>query len=193
MIPTTATGAEMNLYVSRIVTAWQAATPGQLARGQAWYPAAQEVAAGIGAGDTRLGAGVLAALSAQKSWADNVRLAADACGGNVHGHTAETLAKVRAILAGADPASVLPAALKTGHFYRCIVNPGDPEAVVIDRHAHDAAAGERYGNRDRGLSNKNRYATLVTAYLLAARSLRQIASVVQATAWGWQMDLNAAP
>ena len=57
------------------------------------------------------------------------------------------------------------------HARRCASDP-----VVIDRHAHDVAAGERYGNRNRGLSNVNRYATLALAYRLSARELGEIPS-----------------
>jgi hypothetical protein len=144
----------------------------------------------IGGGDARKGAGMLAALSAQRPWEVNVSLATDAADGDVHGHTEAVLAKVRAIMEGADPAEILPMELKTGHFYRCIVDPAAPDPVVIDRHAHDVAAGERYGSRNRGLSNVNRYATLALAYRLAARELGEIPKVVQAVVWVRQVDQN---
>ena len=83
----------------------------------------------------------------------------------MHGQTGNTLAKVHAILAGADPADLLPMDLKTGQFYLAII--GDTHAVVIDRHAHDVAVGKRYGESSRGLSNPNRYATLAHAFTLA--------------------------
>jgi hypothetical protein len=144
----------------------------------------------IGNGDVRKGAGILAALSAQKRWEINIDLAHDAANGNVHGHTEQVLSKVRAMLEGADPIELLPMQLKTGNFYRCIVSPEDPDPVVIDRHAHDVAAGERYSDRNRGLSNLNRYATLALAYRLAARQLSELPSVVQAVVWCRQIDLN---
>lgn len=192
MIPTTATDGELAGYVASITDAYRSATPGQRARGQQWYPVAHDVAGLIGDGDVRMGAGIIAALSACKSWTANVRLATDAGNGNVHGHTADVLAKVRAMLDGADPEDVLPMALKTGHFFRCITDPSDPDPVVIDRHAHDAAVGRRYGEENRGLSNKNRYATLALAYRLAARQLGEIPSIVQATVWCRQTDQNEA-
>lgn len=190
MIPTMPTDDELERYIRNIVTAFRAATPEQAARGRQWYPVAHDLAAVIGGGDVRKGAGMLAALSAQRSWEINVGLAQDAADGDLHGHTETVLARVREIMEGADPAEILPMELKTGHFYRCITDPAAPDPVVIDRHAHDAAAGERYGNRDRGLSNLNRYATLALAYRLAARELGELPQVVQAVVWVRQTELN---
>jgi hypothetical protein len=120
----------------------------------------------------------------------NVKLAEDAVAGNVHGHTPDSLDKVRAMMAGADPADVLPMHAKTGHFFLCILDPSDPDPVCVDRHAHDVAVGERYGERSRGLSSKTRYATLALAYRLAARELGQLPQRVQATVWCGQIDQN---
>lgn len=184
MIPTKATDDELARYVGNIVTAYKEATPWQVARGRQWYPVAHDLAEIIGDGDVRKGAGIIAALSAQRRWEVTVDLATDAANGNVHGHTERMLSKVRLMLEGADPAELLPMHLKTGNFWRCIVSPGDPDPVVIDRHAHDVAVGEKYRDcDDRGLSNMNRYATLALAYRLAARELKEIPSVVQAVTW----------
>jgi hypothetical protein len=183
MIPPRATDAEFTRYVRNITTAWDAATPGQLARGRAWYPVAHDLAGLIAGGDVRTGAGILAALSANTGWDRTVTLARQCAAGDVHGHLPDALAKVTAILAGADPASVLPMDVKTGSFYRCILDPDDPGAVVIDRHAHDIAVGEICGNRERGLSNRTRYATLAQAYRHAAQELGELPQVVQAVTW----------
>jgi hypothetical protein len=192
MIGTRATNAQLSTYVANIVQAYRAATPDQLARGKCWYPVAHDLALVVGNGDVRMGAGVIAALSAQRSWKVNQALATDASNGNVHGQTEQTLAKVRAMLAGTDPADVLPLNLKTGHFFASISDPSDPDPVTIDRHAHDVATGQRGGERNRGLSNVTRYATLALAYRLAARQLGEIPSVVQAVTWCRQVDLNTA-
>ncbi len=164
MIPVRPGAAQRARYTAGIVAAYRAASPDQRARGRAWYTTAHELALMLADGNAAKGAGVIAALSANKSWADNKRLAADAIAGNPHGTFADALRKAAAIMAGADPAMVLPMDRKTGHFYRCIVNPADPDAVVIDRHAHDIAVGEVYGNRNRGLSCPARYAVLAHCY-----------------------------
>jgi hypothetical protein len=190
MIPTTADDATLERYVTNLTAAWDSCTPGQRERGRQWYPVAHDLALIVGDGSARKGAGVIAALSPQKKWEFNVTLAQDAGKGSVHGHTGAQLSKVRAILDGADPEEVLPMSLKTGHFFRSIADPADPDPVTVDRHAHDVAVGERYGSLDRGLSNVTRYATLALAYRLAARRLGVIPSVLQATVWGWQIDRN---
>jgi hypothetical protein len=190
VIATTATDGELAGYVANIVQAYRSATAGQRARGTCWYQTARDIALVIGDGDARMGAGIIAALSAQRRWEVNCQLATDAANGNVHGQTDAVLAKVRALLAGADPEDILPMALKTGSFYRCITDPADPDPVVIDRHAHDVAVGQRYGNANRGLSNLTRYSTLALAYRLAAREVGQIPSIVQAVTWCRQVDLS---
>ncbi|MBK3564460.1 hypothetical protein JHN47_11960 [Streptomyces sp. MBT62] len=54
---------------------------------------------------------------------------------------------------------------------------------MIDRHAHDVAVGETYGNRDRGLSCASRYALLADCYREAAWRLGELPSTVQAVTW----------
>lgn len=197
MIPTTADDQTLNQYVDNIVHAFLSATPEQREFGRQWYPVANSLALILGDGDARMGAGIIAALSPMKRWKENVRLATDAAGGNIHGHTGVTLAKVQMILEGADPGEVLPEESKTWNFYRAILDPDDPDTVVIDRHAHDVAAGRRYEGEPRGLGNKKRYALLALAYRLATRKLQVIldlpelvTNVTQATTWGYQIDKN---
>jgi hypothetical protein len=188
MIPTKADDDLLNTYVNNLIAVYSHATLDQRLRGQRWYQTAHDLALMIGDGDVSAGAGVLAALSANKRWPQNVRLAKDAAAGNIHGHTGVTLTKVGAILNGADPATVLPMALKTGNFYRAILDPDDPDTVVIDRHVHDAAVGRWYATEDRGLSNKTRYATLALAVRLAAREAGEVTNHFQAIVWIVQIE-----
>jgi hypothetical protein len=195
MIPTKASAQERELYISRIMRAYWSATAGQRERGRLWYPVAHDLARMLADGDVRKGAGVIAALSPQKEWQLNVRMARAALKGEKVGHLSDALRKVAAIMAGADPGDVLPIALKTGNFYRSILDPGDPDPVTIDRHAHDVAAGlpyvgaggtDTFGNR--GLSNVTRYALLAHCYREAALRLGIAPSVLQATTWLWQTE-----
>lgn len=184
MIPTTATDATHRRYVRNIIRAYESATADQEKRGREWYSTAHQIADLMAEGNVRAGAGVIAALSAQKAWSLNVRMAERAFAtGDPQGHTQDAITKAAKILAGVDPADILPMTSKTGMFFRTILDPDDPDAVVIDRHAHDVAVGIRYGNRDRGLSNRNRYATLAHAYREAARILGELPSTVQAVTW----------
>ena len=183
MITTTPSDSTRRRYIRNIVDVYNSATPEQKQRGANWYVTAHELASFLSEGDIVRGAGVIAALSANKAWDLNQRLATDAFAGNVHGHTAVNLKKVAKIMAGTDPSEVLPMEAKTGNFYRCILDPEDPEAVCIDRHAHDVAVGRPYGDENRGLSAKGRYAVLSLAYRNAAAKLGVLPSVVQATTW----------
>lgn len=197
MIPTTADDETLNQYVDNIVRAFLDTTPEQREFGRQWYPVAHSLALILGDGDARKGAGVIAALSPLKRWKDNIKLATDAAEGNIHGHTRVTLTKVQAILEGGDPLEVLPEGSKTWNFYRAILDPDDPDTVVIDRHAHDVAVGRRYNEEPRGLDNKRRYALIALAYRLATRKLQVIlklpdlvTNVTQATVWGWRITMN---
>lgn len=190
MIPTKPSDSTRRRYIRNIVKAYNQATAEQRAKGADWYPTAHQLADFLSEGDPRAGAGVIAALSANKAWDLNQRLARDAFGGEIHGHVGDALAKVVKIMAGVDPAEILPMDMKTGHFYRCIFDPTDSEAVCIDRHAHDVAVGSPWGNRDRGLSSKGRYAVLSLAYRNAAAILGILPSVLQATTWiAWTESL----
>lgn len=191
MIPTTATDEQHEQYVRNIISTWNLATPEQIDRGRQWYPHANELATLMSEGNTRAAAGVIAALSPQKAWAFNVKLAREAFAtGEVRGQVRDAVGKAERIMLGADPLDVLPDDSKTWNFFRAIIDPTDAEAVVIDRHAHDIAVGEIYGNRDRGLSTKRRYATLAHAYREAARRLDELPQVVQAVTWTVQVDLT---
>lgn len=196
MIPTKADDATQERYVSNILTAWHSASPKQLTEGRAWYPAARKVAQMLCGSDQpdkiKAAAGVIAALSPQKAWDYNVDLAKNVFEtGEIRGHVRNALDKVEKIMLGKDPIVVLPEDSKTWNFFVCIYDPSHPDAVVIDRHAHDVAAGEIYGNKDRGLSNKTRYATIAHAYGEAARRLGELPQAVQAVVWTVQVDLTA--
>lgn len=176
-------------YVSNIVHAWKTRTPDQISRGRTWYRSAGELAELISGGDRRQGAGVIAALSANRSWEANKQLAAAAFdAAALSGHVADALRKVERILSGEDPALVLPMSLKTGHFFRCIYDPQDADAVVVDRHAHDIAVGRIYGSAERGLSTPSRYALLAHCYREAAHRLGELPSAVQAATWLGQVE-----
>lgn len=192
LIPIKADDATREQYVRNIVAAYRAATPQQMMRGQLWYQTAHDIAEFISDGSTQQGAGVIAALSANKSWRENRKLAERAYSAEgPGGHTGDTIRKVERIMLGEDPEDVLPMHMKTGHFYRCILDPTDPDPVVIDRHAHDVAVGETYGDSPRGLGAKGRYALLAHCYREAALRIGEVPSVVQAVTWVRQTQMLA--
>jgi hypothetical protein len=170
---------------ARLHTAWNAATDDQIARGRVWYPVAHDLAEMIGNGDVRTGAGIIAALSPRMQWDRNARLAIDAGNGNVHGAMGASLTKVQRIIDGEDPADVLPADAKTGHFFQNILNPADPAYVTIDAWAYRAATGDWSAA---GPKNARDYAEVAAAYIAFADDIGEIASVGQAGVWIWARE-----
>jgi len=184
MIPIQAEHGAVDYYVGNIVSVWRSATDAQLSAGREWYTQAHETAGMLAGGDVRTGAGLLAALSPQTPWEFNVELAREAFeSGNATRHTRDSCSKANRILAGADPVEVLPMQHKTGHFYRCILDPSDPVAVCVDRHAYDIAVGVPLGDWNRGLSARGRYALVAQCYREAAQRLGELPSTVQAVVW----------
>lgn len=189
MIPANPSETSRRRYRDNIIATYNRATEDQRLKGKQWYPVAHDLATMLADGDTRKGAGVIAALSANKSWTENTKIATRAfASGKATGHVKDAILKATRIMNGADPADVLPMSLKTGNFYRCILDPSDPDAVVIDRHAHDIALGRPLGNADRGLSSKGRYDALAGAYRAAAARLGILPSELQAITWTVQVE-----
>ena len=176
----------------RITTLVRTGTPDQLHRGMCWYAEAHghasELAAEFGY-TTEQAAGVIAALSPQTQWWQNLMLARQACelGEMIQGHTGGNMRKVNAILADANtqPLDVL-GGLKVRSFYRNIVSGGfDREYVTIDRHAVDIATGVRLNTAS---LTPRRYEETASKYRAAAEILSREVQVmtpaqVQATAW----------
>lgn len=182
-IPMNPTEDQFDQYVSNILSVYRRASAEQVQRGKSWYQTAHDIAIAI-SGDVVKGAGVIAAMSAQTEWNDNVNRAKRSFeNGVATKHTKSVLEKAERIMRGEDPATVLPMEKKTGHFYRCIVDPTTEDAVVIDRHAYDVMVGERHGNASRGLGSKKRYALVANAYRAAARQLSVTPATLQAITW----------
>ncbi|MFG3384360.1 hypothetical protein [Streptomyces sp. NPDC047999] len=184
MIPVTCTEEQRAAYTQAVMDTWNRATPDQKRHGREWYATAHKLAAEIAAGNTTKGAGVIAALSANKSWSENCRLARKAFEeGTASGHVGDAITKANRILAGTHPSEVLPMHIKTGLFFVCIADPEHESAVVIDRHAHDIAVREIYGQQNRGLGSVRRYNLLADCYRTAARRIGEVPSKVQAVTW----------
>lgn len=187
-IPTVPSDYFRRKMVANVVRTYESATIDQFRRGMDWYSDAHNIAREYG--DAATGAGVIAALSANKSWSENVRLARIALSAReiTSGHVSNALGKANAILGGTPAESVLPMDKKTGHFYRCILDPTDADAVCIDRHAHDIAVGARYGDADRGLSTQSRYDLFAGVYRSAGKRVGMLPQIVQAVAWTVQVE-----
>jgi hypothetical protein len=172
--------------VQNIVDAWNDCTDQQKLDGADWYWEAHGLAKLIGRGNVRMGAGVIAALSPNKRWDINKRIALRTLDGDVSGHVGNAIAKATAIMQGTDPTEVLPMARKTGHFFMNIVDPSDPNWVTIDRHAYRVATCE-WDNGDPHITVVM-YRLCVEAYQRAAAILGQTPSTVQAATWVWARE-----
>lgn len=170
--------------ITNIEQVLASATPEFIEGGKAWYPTTHEWAAQFG--NVEIGAGVIASLSPNSGWKRNLALALKALtDGHIDGGTlSRSVENANRILDGEHALDVLgPKALKTRAFYENIVNP-DGDAVTIDRHAHDIALGERYGNRNRPLLQRvGGYESIADAYRTVARSAGLPVAAVQAITW----------
>lgn len=173
----------MNYSTRNITRCYRLATAEQVASGLAWYADAHELAATLDPQCPDRAAGVLAALSPQTSWTQNVRMATLA----YHDRPAlrglgRSLAQADAILAGAAPLAVLGGP-KTRSFYANIV--GDLDQVTVDRHAFDLAVGRVASDRERGavLARQGGYAEVAQAYRRAAKRLAVAPAQAQAVTW----------
>jgi hypothetical protein len=173
------------MLASNVRNAWNTASPDQINRGRVWYRVAHDLAEIVGNGDVRKGAGIIAALSPRMPWDRNVKLATDAGQGNVHGAMSASLAKVQAILDGADPATVLPMTAKTGHFFTNISDPDNGDAITVDVWAHRIATGNC---KSAGPRNVRDYAECAEAYRIVAHEMSELGHVVQAGTWNWARE-----
>lgn len=180
----------MKLSTRNILAVWDRATPESLVEGLAWYETANQFARSL----TRPGlslvtaAGVIAALSPQKSWAHNKTLAILATtNGKASKHTSAMCKLADEILAGNAPLDVLKGH-KTRDFFRCIYNPYDTDSVCIDRHAVSIGVGKFLGD-DAGtkyvnLKRVGEYERVQRAYRRAALHIGNVRpSQVQAVTW----------
>lgn len=207
-----------------ITRTFREATDGDRAIGHGWYARARTlatelvVAYGTGVGRTdedavRKAAGVIAAISPRLAWRKNVEYAweayrlyhldavrdADEFAASLPVLNANARKAYR-ILSGEDSELVLGGP-KVRAFYFTIVNPSDPRAVVVDRHAVDIAFGEVLDDARRGLAlgRKGAYDSVSALYRKAAviisRELGEswTPAQVQATTWTyWRRERAAA-
>lgn len=194
--------AQFKDHVTNIIGKYREASPEFLKGGHEWYDKANEIANKIGGGDTRRGAGIIAALSPLTDWDRNIRDANELIKtGTVQSALLPAnVEKARRIHLGEDPEKVL-GGNKVTNFFHNINDPSSPHAVTIDRHAYDIAMGRPFigqgkgkkaeeprqtgtMSQDLGLSSLGRYKHFVRAYQSAAGELGvDLPHRVQATTW----------
>jgi hypothetical protein len=192
-------------HVENIINKYREATPALLEGGHQWYAKAHEEATKLGKGDTKRGAGIIAALSPLSDWERNVREAKELVKtGNVKSALLPAnVAKAQRINAGESPEEVL-GGHKVTNFFQNIHDPSNTSPVTIDRHAYDIAMGRPFAgtgrpktaedlkvprqtgvmSQDLGLSSMGRYQHFVHAYQHAAGELGvDVPNKAQATSW----------
>jgi hypothetical protein len=171
--------------VRRIEDVLAQATDEEHADGATWYPSARDLAKVIGAAhdlDVDAGAGIIAALSPQCSWNDNVaRALAHADGEDVVGAMPDPLRKADRIAAGQDPSTVL-GGRKVRSFWRNIA--GHVHHVTVDRHAVAIVYGRPLSDREiKVLEKLGAYVIIAAAYRTVARRHGMAPSTMQAITW----------
>ena len=178
-----------------ITDMWFSATESSIREGYTWYTDAHNIAKQVselcGTTDIRVGAGILAALSPQMEWGENIAEALKfASLGYSKKQTGANNAKAEKIRAGQDPAEVL-GGLKVKAFYEAIVEPFGDGNPVIDRHALTVYYGKPVSKRDRNraFSNARVIERLQWSYKKSAKDISLVLgytvhyNVVQAVTW----------
>lgn len=159
--------------------------------GLGWYRVAHSIARELHEShpDTvrsvRHGAGIIAALSPQTGWAENISLAHQAAAaGSADGlaHFADATGKASRILRGEDPGDVL-GGRKVRSFFSNILDPDRSGPVTIDRHAVDMLCGRRGAVKDRVLERVGVYLRCTAVIRSEARRMGWRPHEVQAVAW----------
>lgn len=170
------------------------ATQDQKNAGFLWYPEAYAIAAEVCPADPIRGAGILAALSPQKTWNQNVHLARTAAAsGYAIGHWGAQNRKAQFILDGGDPRECLNGP-KERAFFECIAAPWtDSGFVCLDRHAINAWHGYLCEDdaRKRFAGSKRNYALVSADFVAVARELSILPHQLQAVLWVVWRDLCA--
>lgn len=170
--------------VRNILREFRATSPADREAGASWYldarELAREMALEYGVAD-RVAIGVIAALSPQTQWWQNVMLARQVLrtGFMVQGHTQDTIVKVNRIILGEAPLEVLGGS-KVRSFARNIATGAldDWDHVTIDRHAWRTVCGRHELGKRNSVPSAG-YALAVAAFIRAA----QILNVEYGASW----------
>jgi hypothetical protein len=196
--------AQFDTHVKNVIAKYNEASPEMLKGGSDWYEKAHDIASKLTPGDTKRGAGIIAALSPLTSWEKNISKAHELIKTGTTAHLSpDAVIKAQRIHAGEDPEDVL-GGHKVRSFFGNIHDPSNPEPVTIDRHAYDIAMGRQFAGQggkpkrnitvgpsghkpmseDLGLAAKGRYNYYNSVYKGASNELGiSIPNKVQATSW----------
>jgi len=191
--------AVIKISVDNIVATYNLSSADDKAEGNGWYTVAHDFAKSLDPENPRRAAAILAVLSPRLSWTRNIEAALDVYAGRWPKVLNTNARKAFRIRGGADPEEVVKGP-KVRAFWHAIVDPSNPRAIVVDRHAIDVAAGQVLTDNQRGvlLGRKGAYDKVCSMYVAAAKALSvayrtEITPVeVQATTWvAWRKAKKA--
>ena len=124
-------------------------------------------------------AGIISALSPQKSWHENIKLADKVLSGSTRGHTRGQLNKAYQIMLTEQKGEICAIlhGLKTVNFFLNLI--GDPDAVTVDRHIIKASLGHELSV---GITNRQ-YLIIEDQVRIIAKKHNKAPSAVQAIIW----------
>lgn len=179
-----------------IVKFYNTSTPDVQYEGSKWYSDARDMAMVVGklAGYKYhqalfVGAGILAALSPQVEWGDNIQWAIELVVANRRKQTWANHNKALRIKQGEHPMDVL-GGRKVIAFYMAIVAPFGSGAPVVDRHAVAIYMGRTVSEKELGfLSTKKVMDRIQWAYKKAGKELGVHHHQVQSVTWTqWRIN-----
>ena len=163
-----------------------ALTTYEVIAGTGWYRGAENLARRLAHkyGCTKhQAAGVIAAMSPNQTWANNIIMAEHALAGNPRGFSS-AVARVKRILAGGSIIDTFPEPTGNSHkireFYRAMT--GNPNAVVIDRWALRAATKKSWADVH-DLQRIGVYVMIADCYREVARMFDMDPRDFQAAVW----------
>jgi nitrous oxidase accessory protein NosD len=167
----------------RIEVIYAQALDSEHTQGKAWYSEALAIAQAVAHGlelPAEHGAGIIAALSPQCSWDENVARALAFADGESVGAFGDALRKAERIRSS-HPETVL-GGRKVRSFYRNII--GQHAHVTVDRHAVAIVCGRALSDTEiKVLERPGAYVYVAAAYRATARRLGIPASELQAITW----------
>lgn len=178
LLPDTAT------MTARIEAIYAQATEAEHLDGAQWYSAASDIATLVGdltKTSPIHGAGIIAALSPQCSWDENIVRALALANNEQVGAFGDALAKAKRIHKGHHPLSVLGGRKVRSFFYNIAGHNGH---VTIDRHAVAIVWGRPLSDTEiKVLERCGTYTFIAAVYRAVARKLNIAPPQLQAITW----------
>jgi hypothetical protein len=175
-----------SFVLKNIETIYNKCTSDDINNGRTWYENAKSFSIYLSKkyNVTEIqSAGIIAALSPQKSWINNMKITEHfiESNGKASVHTGTQLSKASYILKNSlitEEVYHILGGMKTKNFFYNIYNPDNNKAVTIDRHHLNVC----YAEDIKGCTDKQ-YEFLKENTIIFANQINMIPSMLQATLW----------